>query len=89
MTEEHDDKKLDPMTEMRIKIEQLEAANAAISEKFEKQSQMLSQALDSNMKLFAMVNSPASQSADAPKQTAQSDKETASSGYEEIVNYYR
>lgn len=87
MTEE-ENTNLDPMTEMRIKLDQLEAANAAITEKFEKQSQMLAQALDSNMKLFAMANAPTSQSADSPKQTAQPE-EAAGNAYEEIVGYFR
>lgn len=88
MTEEQSTE-LDPMTDMRIKIEQLEKANAAITEKFEKQSQMLAQALDSNMKLFAMVNAPTERPAESPKPTAQPDEAAGDKAYEEIVGYFR
>lgn len=79
---------LDPMTELNIKIAKMQESYDDLTSKFKEQSEMLSKALDSNMKLYAQINSPSSSSHSEQDAHSPTESERFSQSYEEIVKCY-
>lgn len=79
---------LDPMTELNIKIAKMQESYDDLTSKFKEQSEMLNKALDSNMKLYAQINTPTSSSHSEQDAHSPDESERFSQSYEEIVKYY-